>query len=188
LSAFDAETIVYEDGYVPSFLPSSPPSFILAISSVLPIFPSSHLLIFPSPFLSSISSDLPISLPIFHFFHSFRSSDLLPSYLPFLPFLPSFLHAFLRLPPTFHPPSCPFRCRTYAAFFKECPGLSKEKIGEWLGEPPPPLGKSPVNWDVLQVFAASFTDSFVKKGIEECLRSYLGCFKIPGEAAKVRDC
>lgn len=62
-------------------------------------------------------------------------------------------------------------------FFRETPGLNKERIGVVLGEPD---GMSKA---VLNSYTAMF--DFADRPFTECLRIYLESFRLPGEAQKI---
>ncbi|KAM3753664.1 hypothetical protein ACB098_03G110200 [Castanea mollissima] len=68
--------------------------------------------------------------------------------------------------------------KAYAFFFRYTPGLDKNMIGDYLGDP------SHFNIEVLR----EFTDTFKFSGmvLDIALRSYLETFRLPGEAQKIQ--
>ena len=64
-----------------------------------------------------------------------------------------------------------------ALFFRHCPGLDKNVVGEYLGDP------KPHKVAVLEAYAASF--DFAGLTIDASLRLFLEGFMLPGEAQKI---
>ena len=65
-----------------------------------------------------------------------------------------------------------------ALFLKQTPGLDKTKIGEYLSKGP--IEKYPYNALVLEQYVNSF--DFVGANFDHALRTFLGYFRLPGEA------
>jgi golgi-specific brefeldin A-resistance guanine nucleotide exchange factor 1 len=68
--------------------------------------------------------------------------------------------------------------KTIACFFRYTPGLDKQKIGDYLGDP------GDLNIQVLK----EFTDTFDFTGVilDTALRTFLETFRLPGEAQKIQ--
>lgn len=64
-----------------------------------------------------------------------------------------------------------------ASFFRFCPGLDKEVVGEYLGD------AKEFKVKVLEAYARSF--DFAGMTIDGSLRLFLEGFKLPGEAQKI---
>lgn len=68
--------------------------------------------------------------------------------------------------------------KAFAFFFRYTPGLDKNLIGEYLGDP------DEFHLEVLKEFAATFY--FTGMSLDTALRFYLETFKLPGEAQKIQ--
>jgi brefeldin A-resistance guanine nucleotide exchange factor 1 len=71
----------------------------------------------------------------------------------------------------------PLDASTVAKFFKHAPGLEKETLGEFLGDP------KEFMVDVLKAYCGTF--NFTGVTLDKALRSFLDGFKLPGEAQKI---
>ena len=71
----------------------------------------------------------------------------------------------------------PLEANTVARFFKHAPGLDKETLGEYLGDP------KDFMVEVLKEYCATF--DFHGVTLDKALRSFLDGFKLPGEAQKI---
>ena len=68
-----------------------------------------------------------------------------------------------------------------AKFFRECSGLDLELIGDYLSQPDDE--KHAFHTAVRKAYLETF--DFKGYGIDEALREFLGCFRLPGEAQKI---
>ncbi|GLT51689.1 hypothetical protein SLA2020_250820 [Shorea laevis] len=68
--------------------------------------------------------------------------------------------------------------RVYAFFFRYTPGLDRNFIGEYLGDP------DDFHVDVLKEFTATF--EFTGMNLDSALRFYLETFRLPGESQKIQ--
>ncbi|KAJ4771535.1 ARF guanine-nucleotide exchange factor GNL2 [Rhynchospora pubera] len=68
--------------------------------------------------------------------------------------------------------------KTVARFFRYTPGLDKQKIGEYLGDP------GEFNIQVLKEFTETF--DFTGVILDTALRTFLETFRLPGEAQKIQ--
>ena len=66
-----------------------------------------------------------------------------------------------------------------AVFLFEQPGLSKKKVGEYLG------GHGEFNVAVLEAYVRLFGETFVDLALDVALRMFLSKFKLPGEAQQI---
>ena len=66
-----------------------------------------------------------------------------------------------------------------ALFLFEQPGLSKKKVGEYLG------GHGEFNLAVLEAYVDLFGDQFTDLALDVALRTFLAKFKLPGEAQQI---
>lgn len=71
----------------------------------------------------------------------------------------------------------PLKANAVARFFKHAPGLDKETLGEYLGDP------KDFMVEVLKEYCATF--DFHGVTLDKALRSFLDGFKLPGEAQKI---
>ena len=71
----------------------------------------------------------------------------------------------------------PLEANAVARFFKHAPGLDKETLGEYLGDP------KDFMVEVLKEYCATF--DFHGVTLDKALRSFLDGFKLPGEAQKI---
>eukprot|EP01138_Halocafeteria_seosinensis_P010884 gb/GECG01011117.1/.p1 GENE.gb/GECG01011117.1/~~gb/GECG01011117.1/.p1 ORF type:complete len:2015 (+),score=275.06 gb/GECG01011117.1/:1-6045(+) len=68
-----------------------------------------------------------------------------------------------------------------ANFFRECTGLDSTIIGDYLSQPDDE--KHAFHTAVRKAYLSTF--SFTDRGIDDALREFLGCFRLPGEAQKI---
>ncbi|KAH6800784.1 GNOM-like 2 [Perilla frutescens var. hirtella] len=68
--------------------------------------------------------------------------------------------------------------KAYGYFFRYTPKLNKTMIGEYLGDP------DPFRLQVLREFTNTF--EFTGMNLDNALRTYLECFRLPGESQKIQ--
>jgi golgi-specific brefeldin A-resistance guanine nucleotide exchange factor 1 len=70
--------------------------------------------------------------------------------------------------------------KSVAKFLKNTPGLGKTQVGEYLSKGPPDI--YPFHAEVLKAYVATFDFSGKYSSFDKALRTFLGHFRLPGEA------